>query len=426
MKVKKDSDNGLSYASIIVQEVKEKYVKKDKKLIFIIDQINFLNSLGFKFLNELLKFNKCIISASDSNLQYNDPIKTLKKSTIHKITPKITFSTNEFKLFYQSMPHYLGLNRDQNPELVFDEDDINKIMSVTGAIPIELFFFIHHLTTNGTLTNCIAKYNHDFNQNRYPEREIYKWFETLPEKHKKLALANIVRLINETGFADSNNIYDRRIIFEYQKDNKSYLRTINQVALNNIVNFSYFDRSNELKDLFIGSIRSKLPQTVKGSVVEHFIIQSIANHFSRSRALKFKVHIGGKNEVAYLEIKDYVVELFVGKKAPATGETNVNTVFVPRDPTYPAFDVFYYDNDSDNLFCIQITLNEKPMTHVDSNDVKFDSPEGQFKQSMNEWITFLKDETTFIEIWIVKRTSYEADDSNSAKKKNLNVIYFDE
>jgi hypothetical protein len=55
-------------------------------------------------------------------------------------------------------------------------------------------------------------------------------------------------------------------------------------------------------------------------------------------------------------MKNYVIELFYGKKAPIMRKTYKNTIFIPKDSNYPAFDVFYYDKDKDSLFCFQITI----------------------------------------------------------------------
>jgi hypothetical protein len=137
-------------------------------LVFIIDQINFLKGSDFQFLIGLLGFNKCIISASANNLQEFDPKLTINRNLIHPFNPQIKFSANEFKSFIQILRHYEELKKiAQNPELDFDEDDINYIKSLTGAIPMELFHFVTKLTINGTLTKWIELYTSDFNYNRY-------------------------------------------------------------------------------------------------------------------------------------------------------------------------------------------------------------------------------------------------------------------
>jgi hypothetical protein len=58
------------------------------------------------------------------------------------------------------LSHYRKLKgeTEKNPKLDFDEDDITKIMSVTGEIPIELFHFVQKLTIKGSLMDWIKRY----------------------------------------------------------------------------------------------------------------------------------------------------------------------------------------------------------------------------------------------------------------------------
>jgi hypothetical protein len=95
--VKKGEDLCVQYALSIIRHVRREYEEKDKAIIFIIDQIDSLKSIKFEFLNQLLTSNKCIISSPANNHEYDEPM--LRRSKIHKIKPKTTFSTNEFKLF---------------------------------------------------------------------------------------------------------------------------------------------------------------------------------------------------------------------------------------------------------------------------------------------------------------------------------------
>jgi hypothetical protein len=48
------------------------------------------------------------------------------------------------------------------------------------------------------------------------------------------------------------------------------------------------------------------------------------------------------------------------------GKIDKSTVFIPKDSSYSAFDVFYYDKIKDILFCIQITTDNRPITRVES------------------------------------------------------------
>jgi hypothetical protein len=421
----------VAYALNIVANVLDAYKKTKKTFYFIIDQINLQLPLGFEFLNGLINLNKCIISASANNLQETDPKKFLKMGSITTITPKITFSPEEFKVFYPMLSHYKKLKNEteKNQNLDFDEEDITEIMSVTGEIPIELFHFIKQLTIKGSLIDWIHRYNNDFNKKRYTRSEIQKWFNQLLPEDKKAALDNISRIIFKASSGDNNDIYDRRIVFEYQDEHdKYYLRAINQIAFNGLLNCSGYELDDELKAFFIHSMRKKLPEKVKGSIVEYFIIESIAKKLSNSE-FKFNVHVGERTR-DNLIMKNYEVDYFTGLGAPRPKNMiDTNFLFVPENPNYPAYDLFYYENDPiPRLFCIQITTQQKPMTHVRTNETNFVKPTSQCKKSMKEWENFLevKGTTVYYEIWIVDKKSYQTEPDKKNRKSKLNVVFFEE
>jgi hypothetical protein len=161
------------------------------------------------------------------------------------------------------LSHYKKLKNEteKNPNLDFDEDDITEIMSVTGEIPIELFHFVKQLTIKGSLIDWIHRYNNDFNKKRYPRSVIQTWFNQLSRYDKKAALVNISRIIFKVSLSDNNDIYDRRIVFKYQDEHdKYYLRAINQIAFNGLLNCSGYELDDELKEFFIRSMTTKLTE----------------------------------------------------------------------------------------------------------------------------------------------------------------------
>jgi hypothetical protein len=231
----------LAYAIDIVINVLDAYEQINKKIIFIIDQINELDDYGFKFLSELLKCDKCIISASANNLQEIDSKQNFRMHYLTKITPKFTFSPDEFKVFYPMLSHYRKLKgeAEQNPKLDFDEDDLAQIMLITGGIPIELFHFIKQLTIKGSLADWIENYTFDFNHKRYKHSHLQNWYTGLSDQDKRLAIENVSRIIRglSLGSTDNNDVYDRRIVFQDAKDKQIYLRAINPIALNCLKKF---------------------------------------------------------------------------------------------------------------------------------------------------------------------------------------------
>jgi hypothetical protein len=290
----------VRYAINRVKEVKRIYELINKNIVFIIDQLHLLTDSNYKFLIDLLDFNFCIISASANNLQGDH--KAIQK-LINKRTPKITFSKDEFKLFYQILPQYDNLkNQGLNSGLDFDDDDIDNIMELTGAVPIEMFNFITQLTINGSMNDWVERYINDFNE-RYNCTNLFGWFSELPDHEKELAIRNISRIINEVSLNDNNDVYDRRLVYQYKDvDGKRFLRAINRVAFNGIVNWSYYSLETKLQDFFIDLMKSDVSHKAKGVMVEHFIIKIIANKLG-SGALKLRVHIGTKNgKITFLVI----------------------------------------------------------------------------------------------------------------------------
>jgi hypothetical protein len=295
------------------------------------------------------------------------------------------------------------------------------------------------------LTKWIELYTSDFNYNRYQHDSLKNWFDQLSDQGKILAIDNISNIIKRISLdpRNNNNVYDRRIVYEYRDANdKLFLLPINTIALNGLANFSNYSLNDKLEKDFIYSMTTEYPNKTKGSIVEYFIIQKIVNERKRmireteKISFTFKVHVGGGRRYDDLIISDYDVEYFDGIGAPPAREINKNTIFIPYDPSYPAFDLFYYENgpkSSGNicsppkLFCIQITITQTPMKHVETNDTQFkqETP-SRFKKSMIKWKKLLKDTTEFFEIWMGKKQFYENDNQQISKKDSLNVIYLEE
>ena len=71
-------------------------------------------------------------------------------------------------------------------------------------------------------------------------------------------------------------------------------------------------------------------------------------------------------------MENYEIQLFDGKKAPPRREIKVNTLFVPEEPSYPGYDLFYYDKNNERFYFIRMTTDDKPVSnHVVDNDKKF-------------------------------------------------------
>ena len=419
----------VAFATDVVQEATKLYAAQKKKLIFVIDQINFLNATGFEFLNDLITAVKCILSASANNLEENNSLKTLNVALLHKLLPPIPFSKAEFKLFANIFQPYQELKRSAtptNPELDFDEGEIDEILSVTGALPIELKRFMESLRAKGSMVDWIQEYLTSFDTD-YSYRTLSKWFESQSPSAQNLYIDNIGRLITHEKMDKWNDVYDRRIIFEEKKkdtrnNTNFYLRAVNPRALNLLVNFSNYLIEDDQKSRFISAMRSKLPQRAKGDHVESFIIESLSAKLNK-RSFKFKVRVQkgeGEEQVVQLVMENYEIELFGGKKAPPRREIKGNTLFVPEDPTYPGYDVFYYDKKNESFYFIQITTNEKPVSsHVVKNDNNFAESQSQSKLSICDWIVFLDKTTRLYDIWIVRKTAFNNDIGNEGDRKSV-------
>ena len=91
------------------------YADQQKKLRFVIDQIDFLDDTGIKFLNDLMGIIKCIVSASTYNLDETKLLEQLRKFHLNTLTPPISFTKAEFKLFANIFQPYQELKSSTTP-----------------------------------------------------------------------------------------------------------------------------------------------------------------------------------------------------------------------------------------------------------------------------------------------------------------------
>jgi hypothetical protein len=158
-------------------------------------------------------------------------------------------------------------------------------------------------------------------------------------------------------------------------------------------------------------------------MAEHLTTVTIVNKFSE-RAFQLIVHVRGEEKNEYIEMNNYDIEFFYGKKAPPMRKIKQNTAFFPIDPDYPVFDMFYYDTKNNHFFCFRAKAAPTRDAEQDNKDLV--DLESQFKKSMNSWIEFLNDTTQFYEITVLEKNPPVDDFTGQEKKEMLNIIYVED
>ena len=249
--------NSLYYLHMIVHRINMILEEMKKKLIFVIDQINEMNERGFAFLKSLMHENKCILSATANNFQENpkENFKHLKYDELNHMEPLISFTPEEFHLFHKIMPSYL---KSIDNSLNFDDNDVAGIMSITGGVPIELSRFLNcvymsetkndQIDHNDQMNSWLKRYTKSFN-NEYSDHEIRRWYDQLNDFDRIIYVKNILKMLQDKPL-DYQQVFDERILFMYSKKGCNHVRTINDIAMNRLANFTYFKGDAKLVKIY--------------------------------------------------------------------------------------------------------------------------------------------------------------------------------
>lgn len=137
----------------------------------------------------------------------------------------------------------------------------------------------------------------------------------------------------------------------------------------------------------------------------------------------------------HLHLLKNVSDLAHSKKLTGQEESRI---YFPLSPTYPGFNLFYYDIDltkqEATFYCIQISIDKDPMDHVLRNDNpiyeimdrSLIKPNSRLSIAIRSWIEYLPENTKFIEIWMLDKDNLKEDIVSETRKNRLdqmNVIF---